>query len=386
MRLRVAATLFAVVTGGGVVSGCIVADELVGVVPGAGGSGGGAGAGGSGGEAGPPLVVFGSPTPTGCDAPTDVVAGSVDDGGTVDAVVGGACASLLPGGGDGSLGPGHEVAAQSFAALALGDVVGTTALDVVGISGQHAVVLGNDDHGVFHHLADITLGFEAAGFELGDVNHDGQTLVVASGGHELAVYRADASFVAHATFGGNVFGLALADFDGDGDLDAAVASDGVQLARNDGAVLVSLPGPELVGAAAVRTLVAGLVDDDDCPDVVAIDGTPAAPADGHVRVLLNACHDVTLVGHHVVAVDAVADVALGDVDGDGRTDLVLAQAEPVGAIAVLPGAGDGTFGAPLTVPLAGDPRAVVLADVDADGDLDALVALHAGAVAVLTHP
>jgi len=67
---------------------------------------------------------------------------------------------------------------------------------------------------------------------------------------------------------------------------------------------------------------------------------------------------------------------VGDVDGDGRDDLVLLRRAPGGApstLRVLRSTGPGAFGAPEPV-LASSPsiEAITLADADGDGDLDVL--------------
>jgi hypothetical protein len=71
-------------------------------------------------------------------------------------------------------------------------------------------------------------------------------------------------------------------------------------------------------------------------------------------------------------------VAIGDVNGDGRLDLVVANDGPV---SVLLGNGDGTFQAPLSCVTGGS--SVVLGDVNGDGKLDLVVAIEYGGVGVL---
>lgn len=69
-----------------------------------------------------------------------------------------------------------------------------------------------------------------------------------------------------------------------------------------------------------------------------------------------------------------ADIAVGDLDGDGGPDLVVAGD---GGLAVLPGDGRGGFGEPRRVAVAGpSPHLVALGDADRDGRLDAAVTAH----------
>jgi len=73
-----------------------------------------------------------------------------------------------------------------------------------------------------------------------------------------------------------------------------------------------------------------------------------------------------------------ADVAIGDVNGDGRLDLVVAD-YTIGKVSVFLGNGAGGFtaatGSPLTVGT--NPGSVVLADINGDGQLD-IVTANAG--------
>ncbi|HTF88664.1 MAG TPA: VCBS repeat-containing protein [Planctomycetota bacterium] len=69
-------------------------------------------------------------------------------------------------------------------------------------------------------------------------------------------------------------------------------------------------------------------------------------------------------------------VVLGDMNRDGKLDLVVASAKPLG-LRVLLGLGDGRFGASETIlPLREGPSEVALGDVNGDGYLDLACASH----------
>lgn len=76
------------------------------------------------------------------------------------------------------------------------------------------------------------------------------------------------------------------------------------------------------------------------------------------------------------------DAAAGDVDGDGAADLVLLETD---AVTVLRGSGAGTFATLARVPSPPAARCggVALADLDGDGVLDVIFALHGGASGIL---
>ena len=59
--------------------------------------------------------------------------------------------------------------------------------------------------------------------------------------------------------------------------------------------------------------------------------------------------------------------------GDGRADLLLPHG-PASVVSLYPGNGDGTFGERLDIPAGNVPSDVVVADMDADGAQDLVVA------------
>jgi hypothetical protein len=73
-------------------------------------------------------------------------------------------------------------------------------------------------------------------------------------------------------------------------------------------------------------------------------------------------------------------VAVGDFNGDGKPDIVVAGG---GAVSVLLNQGNGVFGAPQTYTVGGSPTAVAVGDLNRDGKLDIVTANSNSTVSVL---
>ncbi|HKN82825.1 MAG TPA: VCBS repeat-containing protein [Pyrinomonadaceae bacterium] len=81
-------------------------------------------------------------------------------------------------------------------------------------------------------------------------------------------------------------------------------------------------------------------------------------------------------GSPISVPDGPSNVALGDMNSDRKPDLVVACGR-AHSILVLPGKGDGQFGAPLSkTSLSDSPGEIALADLNGDGNLDLAVASH----------
>jgi hypothetical protein len=226
--------------------------------------------------------------------------------------------------------------------------------------------------------------FEVAGrFEVGpgattavalaDFNGDGDEdmLAVRPGGGSVTVATGGvgsdfAMFNAQAV-SGQPRDVAIADFNGDGDPDFAAtgpANNTVSVRRGVADAGFLSGGTAQVGSTP-GAIATGDFNGDGDPDlVVGNSGT------GTVSVLLGSA-GVGFAPHVDYPVtDPPYGIAVGDVNGDGDPD--LAAALPDGdAVAILLGGAGGAFGAPTLFP-ATDTEDVALADVDQDGRLDLL--------------
>lgn len=169
--------------------------------------------------------------------------------------------------------------------------------------------------------------------------------------------------------------VVAADFDGDGHPDFATVS------NQQNRLTVGLYNPAAVGkyTTAVFTFgdypgkaaVADLDGDGDL-DLAISNGANVSPL---VNRFLNNGLGQFSVAPSLPLPTAGEQTAAGDVNNDGRADLVVASYVLGGPLYVLRNLGGGAFAPPLTVPVAlNDARYLTLADLNGDGYLDVAVA------------
>ncbi len=129
------------------------------------------------------------------------------------------------------------------------------------------------------------------------------------------------------------------------------------------------------GATFVAT---GDLNGDGKPDLVVVNSGA-----NNISILLGTGGGSFTAPVNIAVGTSPADVAIGDVNGDGRPDLVVTN-QGSDTVSVLLNVGGGAFGAPtnLPLPVGSGPEGVAIADIDGNGTKDIIVS-NAGSNSVI---
>jgi len=221
----------------------------------------------------------------------------------------------------------------------------------------------------------ITTRSNLTGLAAADLDADGDldaltSHEVGTTSSELGVLRgagAAPAFVNSYGAGGTSMAMALAagDLDGDGNPDVLVvgrnAGAGSAWVATSTGVSFSALIPVAVGPQPVAVALADVDDDGD------LDGLVADGSTGLLSVLTNdGAGILTSTGLPVSGLGAGSGIAASDLNGDGDADVVVTDAA-TGRAGVMLGDGRGGFGAPTWLTMGDGARSPVIADLDGDG-------------------
>ncbi|WP_086597177.1 malectin domain-containing carbohydrate-binding protein [Hymenobacter crusticola] len=260
--------------------------------------------------------------------------------------------------------------------LAVGDVNSDGKLDAVlanYANSRVSVLLGNGTggFGTATQFATGSIPFDVA---LSDLNGDGKLDAVTAdfGSSRVGVLLGTGTgtfgAVVEYAAGGAANAVAVGDVSGDGELDVVVSNNngsvGVLLGTGTGS-LGTVTAYSL-GTGSSRGVALGDLNRDGRPDIVAA-GYSTAP----VAVLLNTgAGAFGAASRYAGGTGDVIGVALGDVNGDGFLDAAVAR-NGRNAVEVLPGTGTGTLGTAASFTTdTSTPQDVAIGDLNSDGKLD----------------
>lgn len=292
-------------------------------------------------------------------------------------------------------GDGHFQAARSFALnsgggfdVAVGDFNGDGVPDIAATSpiAQTVVILLGKGDGNFQPAVSFSaglLGGSPANLAVGDFNKDGKLDIITSIGGSYAAAgssvsvllgKGDGTFLSPLLVASNQSSgqLAVADFNGDGNLDWVAGSATqmfltVVLGNGNGTFRAGVnyavgQGPEVA---------AGDFNKDGKLDVVTVDYPTA-----EVSVLLGNSNGTFQPAIKTPVPGAYYGIAVADLNGDGNPDVVTGDSTGSSPrnVNVLLGKGDGTFAAPVRYSTGGSGEGqIALGDFNGDGKVDIAV-------------
>lgn len=263
--------------------------------------------------------------------------------------------------------------------IALADVDADEDLDlIIAAPGPNRVWLNNGS-ATFSDSGQALGANNSWAVAVGDVDDDDDVdlLFATEGGHELYLNDGDGLFVLseQAFDGGGIRAVALEDVDGDSDLDAFFADCSLYL--NDGSGEFAFKEGSNCDPVDPVTLDMGDIDGDE--DIDAVIGNATTHAN---IVMINDGDGVFSDSGQALGSSSTEQVTLGDVDLDGDLDLYSGNTSEMGgnpADKIWLNDGDGVFGDSGQALGETDSVGVALADVDGDGDPDALVSSNGAA-------
>lgn len=263
-------------------------------------------------------------------------------------------------------------------AMAAADVDADGDTDVaICLHNSNQVILAlNQGNGIFVAGPSVGVGLNPRDIATSDLNNDGRPDFVTAnrdGNSATVLINTGGSLVAsNVATGAEPRAVATGDLTGDGLADFVVTNHDdrtVSVFRNNGGGSF---GQTVLGVAGERpegVAIGNFDGDGDLDFAVATDRNDV----GFAGVYLNNGSGVFAGPTFFASGQSNPSyVAAGDLNGDGRIDLALVD-ENINSLALLPGAGNGTFGGATQLATGANPDDILLADVTRDGALDIFV-------------
>jgi uncharacterized protein (TIGR03437 family) len=326
--------------------------------------------------------------------PVSIAAIPMDDGNTLiltgDSADGNLISNFVASNGTAAM-PVLQTLGMGPAAIATGDLNGDHQPDLVitdPATGGIYVELATGK-GQFGSPVTYSLGTQPGAVAIADVNGDGKPDVIAADatGIDVLLGNGNGKLGAVNTFpaSGSLSSITIVDFNGDGKPDVAAASAAggnvsVFLGNGDG-TFQAAQNVALAGGLVPLSTVGGDVNGDGKPDLIVAFNNSNQTQPGGVAVLLGkgdgtfqAPVNITLAGPLVQQTTGSAlsaALTLGDVNGDGKLDVVTAIQSSLGnQVVVLLGNANGSFQAPLLTTTNTAPPMIAIADINGDGKPD----------------
>ena len=232
-----------------------------------------------------------------------------------------------------------------------------------------------------------TVGSGPAEDRVADVNGDGKLDIVAENASSNSVSvllgNGDGTFkpaVSYAT-DSNPWSLQVGDVNGDGKLDIVTCNEAastvsVLLGNGDGTFKTAVNYSTGAGTSPECMRLGDLTGDGRLDIITANAGT------NNISVLLNKGDGTFGSPTTFNTATHPTSIAVGDLNGDGKQDIVTAN-YATNNVSVLAGNGDGTFKAAVNYPCGSEPETVELADLNGDAHLDIVTANYVNSASVL---